>query len=198
MSGQFDGLADRTRVFPPSFTRQQFEHIEVKSIKMGGILLQPVGGTRYANGRMSIEGVADNSCEVQQMPGPDCAGKGVMTQWLMFTRRVRNHWMRHCWSWNFDGEGDLWNEDDGVSGDRVQAPQYRKAGERTFEEAGVSSRDGKEYAAGEDDGGRYVEAIFADGSDEVYLPDGRRVTKRSLYTALVQLAGQSGIALEIR
>lgn len=183
---------------PADMTRPQLGAIEVGSIKIGGILIKAVGGTRYDNGRLSIEGLDDNSCEVRLQPGPNCSGRGVMTQLLMFTRRVANHWMRHCFSWNFDGAGDLWNEDQGVSGDRGQAPWYRVTGERTFEEAGVSPRNGKHYEAGEDDGGRYIEAIFADGSDEIYLSDGRRVTRRSLADALVQLAQQNGIALEIR
>lgn len=202
MPDQFEGLVDRTRVFPVTNMELAagdvgIDRLHVNEIHIGGILIRAVGGTRYANGRLSIEGKGDNSAELQLQPGPDCTSMGVIAQILMFHVRTAAGWLRHCWSFNRDsGGGDLFNEDQGVSGTRVQAPWYRKAGERTYEVQ--TQAHGRTYQPGEDDGGRYVEAIFADGSDEVYLPDGRRVTRRSLALALVELCDRQGIALEIR
>lgn len=199
MPDQFAGLADRSRIFPKDeVSRVQLGRVEVDSIKIGGVEITAIGGTRYANGRLLIAGLKDNSTELELHPGPECAGRGVMTQILLFTRRIGG-WMRHCFSWNFDGEGDLFIEDQGVSGDRLQAPWYRKTGEWTSERDGaVSARDGKVYNYGEDDSGRYIDAYFFNGSDEYYLADGRRVEIRSLISAMAQLAESNGIALNIR
>jgi hypothetical protein len=194
---QFDGLADRTRVFPKDAARQQFGSIEVDSIKCGAIEITAIGGTRYANGRLLIAGLKDNSTELELHPGPECSGRGVMTQILMFTRRTVG-WMRHCFSWNFDGEGDLFVEDQGVSGDRLQAPWYRITGQKTYEVPGDDPRTGKHYEYGEDNGGRYIDAYFANGSDEYYLADGRRVGLQSLIGAMVKIAEKNGIPFDVR
>lgn len=199
---QFDGLADRTRVFPKDDTRTQLGHVEFESAKIGGILLTPIGGTRYANGRLLFVGINDNSCELEARPGPECAGRGVMVQFLFFTRWFKG-WMRHCWSWNFDGERDLFVEDQGVSGEREQAPWYRITGQRTADVDGqFLIRDGKggmrPAMVGEDDGGRYIDAYFANGSDEYYLSDGRRVGIQSLIEAMVKIAEKNNVPFTVR
>lgn len=198
MPSQFDGLADRGRVFPREADATYIPKLEVGELHFGGIVLSAIGGTQYANGRLLIAGKGDNSCEVELHPGPDITGRGVRTQILMFAKRTVGY-LRHCWSFNNDGTNDLFNEDQGISGARVQAPWYRKTGEWTSEADGsISPRDGKPYAAGEDDGGRYIDAYFPDGSDEFYLKDGRRVSYRSVIAAMVHYAEANGIPLEIR
>lgn len=214
---QFDGLADRNRVFPQDLTRQQLGHIEVESIKFGGIVLTAVGGTRYANGRLAIAGLNDNSSEVKLEPGPSCNGKGVIAQLMIFSRRTAAGWLRHCFSWVNDGSpdtligegqwkgfeagGDTFTEDQDASGTRMTMPWYRIIGSVTAEADGtVSPRNGRLLNHGESDGGRYIDSYFSNGSDELYLPmpDGRRVTVRSLIPAFVTYCEQNGIPLEIR
>jgi hypothetical protein len=200
---QFDGLADRTRVFAQEPTAQHFPVISFDEAHVGGIVIRAVQGTRYANGRVEVAGKLDNSIEIQFRPGELCQSRGVVAQILMFAAQSTLGYLRHCFSWNRGADNDPLTdhfvEDQGASGERVCMPWSRNMGAKTYLVAGgLNPKTGQPYQVGEDDGGHDVEVLFRDGSDEYTLPDGRRITYRSAFEAVVQMAAANGIALEIR
>jgi hypothetical protein len=153
------GLADRTRVMDLDATAEYIPRLQVDELFVGATKIHWGQGTRYANGKLIVEGREDNSIELKLLPGINCQGKGVMAEIEIFGRRALNWFKRFGISTRFDGEGDLITVDS-TSHESVSAmPLYMPV-------MGAQSRgDGTDVPNTE----HYSFSYFYNGTHEMHL-----------------------------
>lgn len=100
------GLQDRSRTFPTPVADAYFQTISVSELIIGGHRIYAKQGTRYANGRLAIEGRGDNSVEIELNPGPTCQTKGVISQIIWYAKYFADSFKRFAISIVNDGTNE--------------------------------------------------------------------------------------------
>ncbi len=175
---QFDGQPDRSMPSPPISEKNvpYYPALRVDRIYIGnGIMLKAGQGTRYADGRLEILGLGENSVEVGMWPG-DLRGesRGVKAQILMHSLGHSSGGGRYSTSVVSDGAGNyVMNSSDSYLS-YPSMPVFNSVGATTF-------------ANGEDDGYlHYNSGMYANRSDELWMNDGKRVELRSVIEAVLR------------
>ena len=133
-----------------------------------GLVIKHGRGTHASDGRLSLQGVGANSCEIEVLPGPDCK-TGIASQVMFFGHfiidGIRKGWTRWSVTTRKQSDGSPIITIGPDSMDRPTPPME-------FVTGGQTRPDGS------DDGGRTMLLIFESGQIDVVEPNGSRRTVR--------------------
>ncbi len=148
---------------------QRIPRLMVDELYIGdGLLLRWSKGTHGLNGRLSLEGVGANACEIQILPGPDCK-TGIASQIMIFGHFIRNGIRAGFTRWSItqrkQSDGSPITTVGSDSKDISTPPTEFVMGGQTFSD-------------GSDDGGRTLLLSFESGQVDVVNPNGSRTVIR--------------------
>jgi hypothetical protein len=169
------GLQDRSRIMLPDGSANYIPILEVDRLVIGGHRIYAKQGTRYANGRLAIEGRDDNSLEIELNPGKNCKGKGVISQVIWYAQHFVDSFKRFAISIVHDGDNERVVLDS-TSHESVPAmPMYITSGAK-------SRSDGTDVPNSE----KIAFSFFHNGTHEFHLHnDTMRVEMNSFIEAFI-------------
>lgn len=173
-------LPNHSRPAPPIEEQgvPYYPALRVDRIYIGtGLVLRAGDGQRYSDGRLEIRGLGDNSAEVGLWPGQTRGLAGangrILTQISQYSHCYKCGGARTSWSINTTGDGQYVMYDTDYYPNGYNMPVY-------FAQGTADNFDGTSGPI------NYHNSMFWNHSDEIYLPDGRRVNLMEAIAAVVR------------